>query len=209
MRTLAAVLALGGVLAGCAAISSSTSAVSDRFTNLFGASAPGDQPAKVAGPDPNLDCPTIDIRQGASTIQVNAQGTGADAGALRYQVTFTRAARECAVIGPTMNIKVGVQGRIILGPAGTPGPVEVPLRMAVVREGIEPKTIWTKFYKLPAALQAGESSSLFTYVEEEMSFPMPTRDDLSSYVIYIGFDQQAMTPAKTIRVKKKRAARPG
>src|SRR5258707_13764792 len=201
----AAILALGVAIAGCSTISSTTSSVSDRFTSLFGSSAAGNQPTKVSGPDPELDCPIIDIRQGASTVQVNATGAGADAGTLRYQMTFTRAARECAVAGPAMSIKVGVQGRIILGPAGIAGPVEVPLRVAVVREGVEPKTIWTKFYKVPAALQPGESSTLCTYVEGGLSFPTPSRDELASYVIYVGFDQQAMTPppGRKTRVKKK------
>lgn len=203
--TWAAILALGAAAAGCSSISSSTSSVSDRFTNLFGSSAAGDQPTKVKGPDPELDCPTIDIRQGASTVQVKATGAaGADAETLRYQLTFTRAARECAVAGPTMSIKVGVQGRIILGPAGAPGPLEVPLRLALVREGVEPKTVWTKFYKLPAVVQPGETGTVFTYVEEGLSFPTPSRDELASYVIYVGFDQQMTAPPpKKAKVKKK------
>ena len=51
---------------------------------------------------------------------------------LRYQATFVRAARECRVKGKDVNIKVGVQGRIILGPAGGPGELTVPLRYALV-----------------------------------------------------------------------------
>lgn len=205
IRIWAAILAIGAAVAGCSSISSTTSSVSDRFTSLFGSSAAGDQPTKVSGPDPELDCPTIDIRQGASTVQVNATG-GADAGTLRYQLTFTRAARECAVTGETMSIKVGVQGRIILGPAGAAGPVEVPLRLAVVREGVEPKTIWTKFYKVPAVIQPGETGTLFTYVEEGLSFPTPSRAEIDSYVIYIGFDQHvAEPPGRKTKVKKKKS----
>ena len=48
-----------------------------------------------------------------------------------------------------MTIKLGVQGRIILGPGGGPGQVDVPLRFALVEEGMQPKTIWTKFYQVP------------------------------------------------------------
>ena len=200
----AAILAIGMAVAGCSSISSTTSSVGDRFTSLFGSSPAGNQPTKVSGPDPELDCPTMDIRQGAATVQVNATGSGADAGTLRYQMTFTRGARECAVAGPTMSIKVGVQGRIILGPAGTPGPVEVPLRVAVVREGVEPKTIWTKFYKVPAVIQPGETSTLFTYVEEGLSFPAPNREELGSYIIYIGFDQHmAVPPPKKTKDRKR------
>ena len=58
----------------------------------------------------------------------------------RYQVTIGQTARECAALGGVMTMKVGVQGRVLLGPAGGPGQVDIPLRMAVVQEGTNPKT---------------------------------------------------------------------
>ena len=63
----------------------------------------------------------------------------ATAGDLRYQLSFGQTARECSVQGGAMSIKVGVQGRVILGPMGGPGIVDVPLRYAVVREGRRPR----------------------------------------------------------------------
>jgi len=209
-RSVWAVLPLAlAVLAGCSSIGSSPSpnspSLTDRFTSLFGASPAGQEPSKVAGPDPNLDCPTVDVRQGASTIQVNATGKGADAGTLRYQISISRTARECAIAGGTMSMKVGIQGRVILGPVGAPGQVEVPLRLAVVREGVEPKTIWTRFYKLPVAVPAGQSNVPFAYVEENLAFPVPSAGELAAYVVYAGFDQAVKeAPAKKTKKSKSR-----
>ena len=42
-------------------------------------------------------------------------------------------------------MKVGVEGRVIIGPAGAPGQVDVPLRYRGGAGRIEPKTIVTKF----------------------------------------------------------------
>jgi hypothetical protein len=56
-----------------------------------------------------------------------------------------------------MSIKVGVQGRILLGPFGTHGSVEIPLRYAVAREGPEPKLIVTKFKSIGATIAAGQT----------------------------------------------------
>jgi hypothetical protein len=194
-----AVLALGAVVAGCStapvSAPSSNSSFTDRFTSLFATSPSGQQQVKVTGPDPDLDCPTIDVRQGAATLQMTATGKGPAAGTLRYQVSVSRTARECAVAGGTMSVKVGIQGRIILGPAGAPGQIEVPLRLAVIREGVEPKTIWTKFVKVPVALPAGQSSIPFAYVEENLSFAVPAlAGELDAYVIYVGFDQNMKDP---------------
>ena len=45
-----------------------------------------------------------------------------------------------AAPGNIVTIKVGVQGRVILGPAGRgPATIDVPVRFAVVREGVEPE----------------------------------------------------------------------
>lgn len=132
-------------------------------------------------------------------------GNGADTSALalRYQGTFARAARECALVGTTMTIKVGVQGRIILGPAGGPGQVEVPLRYAVIQEGPESKTVWTKFYKVPVVIPEGSSNVAFTHVEQDVSFPYPKNAaDLENYIIYIGFDPLGKTDAPKKPAKK-------
>jgi hypothetical protein len=184
------VIALAIAAAGCSTISSTTSSVTDRFTNLFGSSPSGTEQVKSTGPDPEQDCPTIDVRQGAATVQVMATAKDPNPGALRYQLSVSRAARECTI--------GGVQGRIILGPAGVSGQVDVPLRLAVVREGVDPKTIWTKFYKIPVVLPAGQSNVPFAYVEENLAFPVPPAGELEAYVVYIGFDQnmQAPPPAK-------------
>ena len=99
----------------------------------------------------------VDIRTGASTLEVAAKSEQPTAGDLRHQPLFGQTARECLAQAGTMSIKVGVQGRVILGPMGAPGQINVPLRYAVVREGPEPKTIATKFKRLSVAVPADQT----------------------------------------------------
>src|SRR5439155_13864608 len=96
---------------------------------------------------------------------------------------------ECLVQGSELTIKVGVQGRVILGPQGTSGPVDVPLRYAVVREGPEPRTIVTKFKRIPIIIAPDQSHVQFVDIEEGLTFPMPSSTELDAYVIYVGFDE--------------------
>jgi hypothetical protein len=161
----------------------------DKIANFFsGSSANG--PQAVANAQPNVDCPFIDIRQGASTLTIPPpppDGSN-ETMALRYQGNFVRAARECAVVAGQMVMKVGVQGRIIVGPAGGPGQVEVPLRIAVVQApAAGSKTIVTKLIRIPVAV-GNDDSTPFTYIEEGLSFPLPTPAVLDTYIVYIGFD---------------------
>jgi hypothetical protein len=157
------------------------------------------------GQQSDLDCPSVNIRQGASTYSQSAADNGSDALSLRYQASFVRFARECALHGKDVTMKVGVEGRVILGPAGTPGEVTLPVRLAVVKEGLNPQTIWTKFYMVPVTLPQGESFATFTHVEEDMTFPMPPGNQFDQYVIYVGFDPQSA--ASELRKKQVRPAR--
>ncbi|MGE3148185.1 MAG: hypothetical protein AB7K04_03875 [Pseudorhodoplanes sp.] len=175
--------------------------MTERFSRLFSSpqaktSTPG-APTQPA----DLDCPAIDIRSGASTYSVSAPGIESPALALRYQGVIGQTARECAALGGNMRIKLGIQGRVILGPAGAPEQVDMPMRVAVVQEGPEPKTIWTKFYRIPVALPAGNSSVSFVHVEDDLTFPVPKPAELENYVIYIGFDPLGM-PQQAPRGKK-------
>jgi hypothetical protein len=186
---------------------SSSGSFTQRVKNMFssGSSTGQEKVAATApaGPDPNLDCPSVTVRSGAATLAVNAPGADPSATNLRFQASVSQTARECAVSAGSMTMKIGIQGRVILGPAGSPGKVEVPMRLALVREGVEPRTIWTKLYRVPVTISPGESNVPFVQVEEGMSFPVPSREDLEAYVVYVGFDPNALVPEKPKRPAKK------
>jgi hypothetical protein len=187
----------------------SSGSFTQRVKNLFssGSSSGQDKVAATApaGPDPNLECPSVTVRSGAATLAVNTPGVDPSATNLRFQASVSQTARECAVSAGNMTMKIGIQGRVILGPAGTPGKVEVPMRLALVREGVEPRTIWTKLYRVPVTVAPGETNVSFVQVEEGMTFPMPSREDLEAYVVYVGFDPSALAPPE----KPRRPAKKG
>jgi hypothetical protein len=169
----------------------------DKISNFFDSSS-ANSPQPVAGTQQQIDCPLISIRQGASTLVIGPNGASADnpdnngAMAVKYQATFVRAARECAAVAGQMVIKVGVEGRIVVGPAGGPGQLEVPLRIAVVEDSAAggTKLILTKLIRIPVTVASATDNPTFADVEEGLSFPMPRNVD--SYVVYIGFDPLAL-----------------
>jgi len=186
---------------------SSNTSFTSRIKALF-ASDSGN-PNSAAAPQPvasDIECPSVEYRQGAATMAVNNPGSE-NALDLRYQASFTQSARECILRGNNLNIKVGVQGRIVLGPAGGPGSVSIPLRYALVREGLEPKTLWTKLFMVPVTITENQLNLPWIHVEEEMTVPRPSDEELEAYVIYIGFDPQGATAPKAKSAAKPRAAR--
>jgi len=207
----AASLAGRAAILACALLATSPAAAEDSITDrlggwLFGKSstppATGNNPA---GPAAELDCPSVTVRQGAATLAVTEPGAEAGPMTTRYQVSLGQMARECAALGGMMTMKVGIEGRILLGPAGGAGQVDIPLRMAVVQEGTTPKTVLSKFYKLAVAVPPGQTSVPFVHVEQDLTFPMPRGGDLDSYIVYVGFDPQSLNtkPERKPKPKKK------
>lgn len=184
---------LAALVAGCSSDGTTAQSGSSRsLSEIFSSKPASYAQAGTSAADSTefnpTDCPPVDIRQGASTFSVNTAAKNPAESALRYQGTFAQTARSCSRSGPTMTIKLGVQGRIILGPGGGPGQIDVPLRFALVEEGVRPKTVWTKFYKVPVIVGEGQPNVSFTHIEDDLTVPMPDKNTLDAYVLYIGFD---------------------
>lgn len=193
-----------------AASSGGSGTFRERMSSMLFGGAPASAPAAAAtagAADPaDLECPTVTVRSGTGTLSASVAGAEPSATNLRYQVTIGQMARECAALGATMTIKVGVQGRVILGPAGGPGQIEVPMRLALVREGPEPKTVWTKLYRVPVTIPEGQSNVPFLHIEEDLTFPLPTALELEAYIIYVGFDPLGLKEQRRPAKQKRRSS---
>jgi hypothetical protein len=177
--------------------------ITDRMKSFFFGSPSAPDSGTAAGTPAEIECPGVAVRQGASTLSISAPGAEATPMNTRYQVTIAQTARECAALGGVMTMKVGVQGRVLLGPAGGPGRVDVPLRVAVVHDGANPKPIISKLYRLAVDVPPGQTQVPFVHVEQDLTFPMPRLDVLDDYVVYVGFDPSA-APEKPERKQKRK-----
>jgi hypothetical protein len=211
----AAIAAMVSITVGCGVVAAPASAQSltDRFKSLFGGKS--DEPAQTpASPDtpggkgPNVDdsgltCPDVAIRAGASTYAVATPGKEAVGPDVRFQVTITRTARQCSIDHGQITAKIGIQGRVIAGPAGAPQTVQVPLRVAVVLGGVAERTIATKAYQTTVNMSEAGSEP-FTLVAEDLVYPAPPVAVADNYVFYVGFDPQILKPEPKPKPARKR-----
>jgi hypothetical protein len=184
-------------------------------SNIFGSSksTTGEAAAGVGGAQAStdVDCPGVEVRTGAATLMIGSKPGEGEPSALdlRYQGSIIRTARECHVNAGVMSMKVGIEGRVITGPAGGPGNLDVPLRVAVVKEGPEPKAIVSHFARVPVTVASAIDRVSFTHVDSDISFPMPTPvSDIDAYVVYVGFDSMAAPAPRKPVAKPKRPAKP-
>jgi len=204
-------IATSGLLAlviGATALATpaASQSLTDRFKSLFGGSKSEEQQPPIVdnkGPAPDINCPPVGIRAGASTFAVAAPGKEAVGNDVRFQATITKTARECVKNGSEITAHIGIQGRVIVGPAGAPASVEVPLRVAVVQGGVSERVLATKAYR--TNVEVGEQDSVpFSLVIDDLVYPEPSPADVDKYIFYIGFDPQALAPEPKAKAKKRK-----
>lgn len=192
---VACVLASAAVLGGCSTFGDSAgssapaaSSGGNSFTNLFkfgSTTAPPVQEMQIL--DFSFTCPDVDIIEGGAALRQMAGGT------IRSQLTIGQTARECRVNGEQVTIKVGLEGRALLGSGGSPGTYSAPIRI-VIKDG--DKVLASRLVRQSVTIPPNDSQATFTVIEDNMVVP---KGDLS---ILVGFDPNGRG-AEPVRKRKR------
>ena len=113
-------------LAGCGSLGESASSLGN--TIVMG----GPPPPPAAAATQDVFCPEVQVIDGGAALQAYSGGRVGEASALRSQITLGQIARECngQADGSTL-VKIGVEGRALVGVSGSAGRFDVPLRFVV------------------------------------------------------------------------------
>ncbi len=142
---------------------------------------------RYLGPD---YCPDLRVREGTEMVRQFERGKQDDPGAIVWQASIGDTARECLYdLEGNLTMRIGVSGRVLAGPKGGPGTVNLPLRIAVVKH--QQEVLYSDLKQLTITIPA-ENSTVFRNVYE-VTVPSPGRD--RNYLVYIGFDEQGKRPA--------------
>jgi hypothetical protein len=183
-----------GLLAGCAGAGDAGNTLGNLV--LFNSTT---QPPVAQLPKQTVDitCPDIEVQDGTSSIRVYSGADQSNAN-LRYQFSLGDIARDCQQADGKLNIKVGIAGRVLAGPAGAPPTFTVPVRIVIRRESDNQPAL-SQLYRVAATIQPGETGTDFTIVSDPLSVPYLHPDSDRDYTILVGFDQSApaeKAPAK-------------
>jgi hypothetical protein len=169
------------------------------LAGCFGNSEPGTAPASTplgqflrgstAEPqevDPELyktivRCPPVTKRDGTQTHVIFKGGKPGDPNAVGFQATLTETARECALEGDNIRIRVGVGGRVLAGRKGGGGEMSLPVRIAVIKDGETP--VYSKLHTVKTTLTPPEASVSWAFVDNDVVVP-----NVGVLRILVGFD---------------------
>ena len=179
------------VLAGCGGSAGSLDpgapAQGNRILNVIAFGTPNPPPPPITT-DPTalkLICPDIEVLDGTASLRFYAGGQSS--GNVRYQYSLGEVARECSVSGSQIALKIGVEGRVLIGPAGSPGTFSVPVRIAVRSEKTQ-QVVSSKSYKVSATVPSSDTQSVFQVISEPLLVPLLGEDASQDYTIVVGFD---------------------
>ncbi len=146
-----------------------------------------DATESAPGQSRRIYCPEVLILEGTAASQVYT-GTPPSNSNLRYQTALGDTARECALEGGQLALKIGVAGKVLLGPAGSPGSYSVPVRMAVLRKH-DNHPLVSKLYRAAATIGPGGTQADFTLVSEPLHVPFVQDHTEDDYTIRVGIDE--------------------
>ncbi len=179
----AAAVATGLVLAGCGGPAGSVAGGDDKVTSKIGnllafnsASAPP-LPGKTA--TARIECPVVQVEPGMSAFRVG----GAESSSVRYQISIGDVARECSQSGGQLLIRVGVETRTVIGPAGGPGSYTAPLTIAVRRTGDE-TVLASKTYQVGGAV-SGSGNAINALIADPLAVPFINERAADDYEVVL------------------------
>jgi hypothetical protein len=172
---------MGGMFGGGGQPSAQTQA-------LQNATATPDQIAAMSPALPAIatECPPIKVRPGAEAVYFYGKGQVGNPRDLQDQAVIDKQSRNCTVSNGLITVKMGVVGRLMLGPAGNQQSVDLPLRFAVERGDSTP--LYSELYQIPVAVTPPAHAGDFVKVVDNVQIPYVAGDEIT---IWVGFDSGA------------------
>jgi hypothetical protein len=138
--------------------------------------------ATAALPAIATECPAIKVRPGGEALFYYGKGKVGNAYDLNYQAILDKQSRNCVASNGLITVKMGVVGRVLLGPAGSQSKVDVPIRFAVERDNVP---IYSEKFQIPTQIDPSSQSGEFVKVVENVAIPYTGGEQI---IIWVGFD---------------------
>jgi hypothetical protein len=180
----AGLVALMLVLAGCQ---------SGGVGGLFGLGEGGDKPRAEADRETITRtellayCPNVTLREGTAYYNTYAKAPPGepqdDRANIIYQASLSEATRNCRYGDGQLTMTVALAGRVVPGPKGKPGNINLPIRVVVMRGS---EVLYSRLHKHPVAIPSITGATQYVFTDSSITVPAPTA---ANYLVYAGFDE--------------------
>lgn len=128
-------------------------------------------------------CPRVVLREGTAILRTYTNNNDGNPDELVYQATITDVTRVCKYRNGQLLMTVAAAGRVLEGPKGTAGNLELPVRVAISQGEAVP---YSQLGRINVAVQPGGAATQFIYKDEQVAVPAPQVENLQ---VFVGFDE--------------------
>ena len=133
-------------------------------------------------------CPQVVMREQDAVYRSYAKGGQDNPDKLLFQASLADATRQCTANETTLTINVVAQGRIVEGPAGSPGKATLPVLVEVLDGD---KAIYSQKVAVPVEIPSGGTQFIFN--KADVQIPNAVGGASRFTRVRLGFD---LAPAK-------------
>ena len=126
-------------------------------------------------------CPVVTLREGTSFFRTYEGKAQDDPRKLIHQASIADVTRNCTRADGMLTMNVALAGRVVSGPAGKPGTITMPIRVAVV-EG--DKVLYSQLHK--HQVQVGAGATQFVFNDPNVTIPDPAEQNVR---VFVGYDE--------------------
>jgi len=159
-----------------------------------------DEPEQPLKPVEKIECPQLAVLDGTAVHRVYSGPESSET--LKYQYSIGDVARQCIKQGDRIGIKVGVEGKVLLGPTGAPSAFTVPIRIVVLK-GEGEKPLVSKLYAASVSFPPGQTVGTFTIVSELLQVAADKDESANDFLIKVGIDASGKGEAPEGRKRKR------
>lgn len=141
------------------------------------AQAPGD---RITVDELTGYCPKITLSDTGAVHDSYARGGDGDASKLLYRASLTDATRACR-FGSQLNMTIALAGRVVPGPAGSTGAVQLPLRISIYRDA---ELIFEQSYTHAVSITDTIGATQFMLTDDNITIPMPTAHNIRIFASF-------------------------
>ena len=131
-------------------------------------------------------CPQFKIWPRDRLLTVYDVGRVGDGLAIQYRGEITKTARECQIQPNHVTVKYGFAGRVLLGPRGRPGQVQMPMKIHVADH--TRNIVSTQNIAIAVTIPVDNPVGYFSAVKK-LSFAIPPGVPPSDFKLFIAFDR--------------------
>jgi hypothetical protein len=133
-------------------------------------------------------CPRLTVSPHGGHLTIYEDGRAGDGLAIMHRGEITKTARECQIEPGRVTVRYGFSGRVLLGPRGHAGTVNLPVSVTVT--DAKRAKITTDTVSVDAAVAVDNPIAYFSTVRS-ITFEIPEGTRPGEFEVFVGFDQNA------------------